>query len=69
MIFLSKKEFIDIDQKINGMKPIINPSQKIFELNIYFFFNRKGNKDIKGIAIKKVFIINAKPIQIPKINL
>ena len=60
---------MDIVQEINGIKPTIKPSQKNFEVNIYFFFNRYGNNDTRGIAVKKVFIMNAKPIQIPKINI
>ena len=51
---------------MNGVKPIINPSQKYFEVKIYFFLIRYGSNDVIGIATRKVFIIKAKPIQSPK---
>ena len=37
MIFLSRNVFIDVVQKMNGVKPIINPSQKYFEVKINFW--------------------------------
>ena len=51
---------------MNGVKPIINPSQKYFEVKINFFLIRYGSNDMIGIATRKVFIIKAKPIHIPK---
>ena len=51
---------------MNGVKPIINPSQKYFEVKINFFLIKYGSNDMIGIATRKVFIIKAKPIQIPK---
>ena len=35
-------------------------------MNKFFLINKYGNKDIRGAATRKVFIIKAKPIQIPK---
>ena len=40
IIFLSRNVFIDVDHTMNGVKPIINPSQKYFEVKIYFFLIR-----------------------------
>ena len=54
---------------MNGVKPIINPSQKYFEVKINFFLIKYGTNDMIGIATRKVFIIKAKPIQVPKRNM
>ena len=61
-----RDRFIEVVHKINGVKPIINPSQKYFEVKINFFLIRYGSNDMIGIATRKVFIIKAKPIQSPK---
>ena len=49
-----------------GINPIINPSKKNFVKKIFLFVNKYGDSAAKGTTTRKVFIIKAKPIQIPK---
>ena len=49
-----------------GKNPIINPVQKYLLTRKLFFEKIYGNIDNKGTATRKVFIIKANPIQIPK---
>ena len=55
-----------IAQIKKGIKPTINPNHKDFVKNKFFLIIKYGNSDSRGTATKKVFIIKAKPIQIPK---
>ena len=63
---MSKEGLIENVQNKKGINPISNPNQKnLFNKN---FFLKKiyGKSDNNGTKTKKVFIIKAKPIQIPK---
>ena len=60
---------MDNVQSKYGINPINSPIQKNL-LNKSFFFKYKyGKRENKGTNTKKVFIINDKPIQIPKIRI
>ena len=48
------------------MNPISSPNQKNLMNKKFFLKKIYGTSDNKGTKTKKVFIIKAKPIQIPK---
>ena len=53
-------------QNKKGMNPISSPNQKNLMNKKFFFKNIYGISDNNGTKTKKVFIMKAKPIQIPK---
>ena len=53
-------------QNKKGINPISSPNQKNLMNKKFFFKKIYGMSDNKGTKTKKVFIIKAKPIQIPK---
>ena len=53
-------------QNKKGINPISIPNQKNLMNKKFFFKKIIGISDNKGTKTKKVFIIKAKPIQIPK---
>ena len=53
-------------QNKKGINPISSPNQKNLMNKKFFFKKIYGMSDNNGTKIKKVFIIKAKPIQIPK---
>jgi len=57
---------IDNAQTKYGINPMISPSKKDLLNKKFFFINKNGINENKGTNTKKVFIINDKPIQIPK---
>ena len=65
-MFFSKKGLIDNAQNKYGINPTISPSQKNLLNKICFLKFIYGKSDNKGTNTKNVFIIKAKPIQIPK---
>ena len=52
-----------------GINPIINPSQNNLLINNFLLDNKYGDSAARGTATRKVFIIKAKPIQIPKVKI
>ena len=57
---------MDNVQNKYGINPTKSPSQKNLLNKRLFFVKKYGKSDINGTNTKKVFIIKAKPIQIPK---
>ena len=53
-------------QNKKGKNPISSPNQNNLMNKKFFFKKTYGMSDNNGTKTKKVFIIKAKPIQIPK---